>query len=404
MFKRLSARLTVLLALIMLPIMDMRALEPVAIGTKHTIQSDVLGEERTYFVALPESYSWSKDYRTYPVIYILDGNWYFAPFATAARQLAADVSPHIPEMIIIGVSNDGQRVRDASPTRSLIGYEGLEDKGYATSGGGDSFLDFLENELIPHIDASYATSDYRLLAGYSFNGLPVLHSLFTRPDIFGAHIAIDPSQWWDDFVIYKRAADTFGTRTFKNKALYLATQSEAYPVRHFPTAADPTNIADILRAINPAGLHWAHKSYSGDNHHTLQLTAFMDGLKHVFAGHKPTLEILYTKPDAISAQYKTLSARLGTTIRPNEGAINFMGHNLMRYLKRPDIEMALVHFRMNADNYPASANAWISLGMGLKAADRRAEAIEAFERAIALKPDNQTARRELEVLSATPEN
>lgn len=404
MFKRLSAPLTVLFVLVVLPVMDLHAQEPVTIGTKHTIQSGVLGEERTYFVALPESYSWSKDYRTYPVVYILDGNWYFAPFATAARQLAADVSPHIPEMIIIGVSNDGQRVRDASPTRSLIGYEGLKDEGYGASGGGDKFLDFIENELIPHINASYATSDYRLLAGYSFNGLPVLHSLFTRPDMFGAYIAIDPSQWWDDFVIYKRAADTFGTRTFKNKALYLATQSEPYPVRHFPTAEDPTNVADILRAINPAGLHWAHKSYSGDNHHTLQLTAFMDGLKHVFAGHKPSLETLYTKPEAINAQYAALSVRLGTTIRPNEGAINFMGHNLMSYLKRPDLEKALVHFRMNTQNYPASANAWISFGMGLKAAGEPNQAATAFERALAIKPDNQTAQRELQALTGPREN
>ncbi len=404
MLNRMPARLTVLLALILLPVVSIQAQEPVTIGTEHTIQSEVLNEERSYFVALPESYSWSKDYRNYPVVYILDGNWYFAPFATAARQLAADVSPHIPEMIIIGVSNDGQRVRDASPTRSLIGYEGLKDEGYGASGGGDRFLDFLKKDLIPHIEATYATSGYRLLAGYSFNGLPVLHSLFTRPEMFGAYIAIDPSQWWDDFVIYKRAADTFGTRTFENKALYLATQSEPYPVQHFPTAGDLTNVADILNAANPVGLHWAHKSYSGDNHHTLQLTAFMDGLKHVFNGHKPTLETLYTRPEVIGAQYEALSTRLGTTIHPNEGAINFMGHNLMSYLKRPDLEKALVHFRLNTKSYPGSANAWISLGLGLKAAGEQNQAATAFERALAIKPDNQTAQRELQALSGPREN
>ncbi len=378
--------------------------EPVNIGTRHTIQSDILAEERTYFVALPESYSWSKDYRRYPVVYILDGNWYFTPFASAARQMAADVSPHIPEMIIVGVSNDGQRVRDASPTKSLTGYEGIEDQGYASSGGADKFLDFMAQELMPHIEMSYAASDYRILAGYSFNGLPVLHSLFMRPEMFGAYIAIDPSQWWDDFLIYKRAADYFATRSYENKALYLATQSEPYPVQYFPTAENPTNVADILRATNPPGLHWAHKEYGQENHHTLQLTAFMDGLKHIFEGHKPTLETLYRSPERLAPQYQALSSRLGTKIAPNEGAINFMGHNLMTYLKRPDLEKALVHFRLNTANYPGSANAWISLGLGLKANDEVQEAATAFEKALSLKPENKTARTELDALTAEADN
>lgn len=392
------------LLFLLCPITSAAAQEPVSIGTRHTIQSEILAEERTYFVALPESYNWSKDYRRYPVVYVLDGNWYFTPFAAAARQMAADVSPHIPEMIIVGVSNDGKRVRDASPTKSTIGYEGIKDSGYSSSGGADKFLDFLAQELIPHIEATYAASDYRVLAGYSFNGLPVLHSLFMRPEMFGAYIAIDPSQWWDDFLIYKRAADYFGTRTFENKALYLATQSEPYPVEHFPTADNPTNVADVLRATNPPGLHWAQQDYDKENHHTLQLTAFMDGLKHVFEGHKPTLETLYREPERLAAQYEALSARLGAKIAPNEGAINFMGHNLMAYLKRPDLDKALVHFRLNAKNYPGSANAWISLGMGLKAKGKTAEAMSAFEKALSIRPENKTARRELEALQAEPAN
>lgn len=376
------------------------AQEPVTVGTRHTIQSDILAEERTFFVALPESYSRSKDYRRYPVVYVLDGNWYFTPFAAAARQMAADVSPHVPEMIVIGVSNDGQRVRDASPTKSLIGYEGLHDEGYASSGGADTFLDFLEEELIPHVEASYSTSDYRLIVGYSFNGLPVLHSLFSRPRLFGAYIAIDPSQWWDEFAIYKRAADTFGTQVFSSKALYLATQDEKYPTQHFPTADDQTNIADILHATRPIGLHWAHKKYDRENHHTLQLVAFMDGLKHIFQGHKPTIATLYSAPEQLTSQYAALSARLGTEIRPNEGAINFMGHNLMTYLKRPDLDRALVHFRMNADSYPGSPGAWVSLGLGLKAAGLRSDAIAAFEKVLDLRPDSQTARKQLELLQS----
>lgn len=35
------------------------------------------------------------------------------------------------------------------------------------SGGGEKFLNFIKNELIPYIDKNYKTSDKRYLNGYS---------------------------------------------------------------------------------------------------------------------------------------------------------------------------------------------------------------------------------------------
>lgn len=48
---------------------------PITIGNSHTIKSTVLNEDRTIQIYTPDGYLDSK--QDYPVLYILDGQWYF---------------------------------------------------------------------------------------------------------------------------------------------------------------------------------------------------------------------------------------------------------------------------------------------------------------------------------------
>ena len=61
---------------------------------------------------------------------------------------------------------------------------------------GDKFLDFIESELIPLMNKSYRTTDFKILAGHSIGGLLVLHSFQSRPQLFQAHFAFSPAVWW----------------------------------------------------------------------------------------------------------------------------------------------------------------------------------------------------------------
>src|SRR6185369_4449050 len=58
------------------------------------------------------------------------------------------------------------------------------EMGTGEMGQGDRFLDFLEQELIPHIEKNYRTTQERILAGHSRGGLLVLQSLLGKPDLF----------------------------------------------------------------------------------------------------------------------------------------------------------------------------------------------------------------------------
>ncbi|HEV3087389.1 MAG TPA: hypothetical protein VGX96_09220 [Candidatus Elarobacter sp.] len=73
----------------------------------------------------------------------------------------------------------------------------------------------------------------------------------------------------------------------------------------------------------------------------------------------------------------------------NEFQVNRLGYDELG-AKRMSTAIAL--FRANANAYPRSANAFDSLGEGLAAAGRTAEAIVAYRRALELAPDADKAR------------
>ena len=56
---------------------------------------------------------------------------------------------------------------------------------------------FLQEELIPYIDANYLTAKNDItLAGHSFGGLFTLYTLFTATDTFDRYVAMSPSLWY----------------------------------------------------------------------------------------------------------------------------------------------------------------------------------------------------------------
>ncbi|MEO0556723.1 MAG: serine hydrolase [Bacteroidota bacterium] len=81
----------------------------------------------------------------------------------------------------------------------------------------------------------------------------------------------------------------------------------------------------------------------------------------------------------------------------SEDQLNALGYV---YLGRGEAETALRVFALNAEAYPGAWNVHDSLGEALAAVGRRIEAIAAYERSVALNPDNENGRVMLERLRA----
>jgi tetratricopeptide (TPR) repeat protein len=75
--------------------------------------------------------------------------------------------------------------------------------------------------------------------------------------------------------------------------------------------------------------------------------------------------------------------------------LNALGYELMRQGRHGQ---AVVVLQLNTADHPGSSNAFDSLGEAYLAAGRREEAVQCYERAVALDPANETAVQALEKL------
>ena len=131
----------------------------ISIGERLVFHSEVLGEERTMLIALPKGYHDMKE--GYPVLYVLDGEFFFYQAYSAVQFLSECTyirTPPVPQMIVVGIVNV-DRNRDYTPNHTPV-QGGLR---YPTSGGANKFLEFVRSELFPEIEARYRTQPYRIL-------------------------------------------------------------------------------------------------------------------------------------------------------------------------------------------------------------------------------------------------
>ena len=143
------------------------------------IHSPLLGQDRDLIIHLPRGHGPSKQY---PVIYVLDGSSQDQHIADTFDSLSA--LGLVPQTIVVGIPN----ISGANRILQLVPPFMLTDpaKPESPPGTGDTFLSFMEEELIPFMAEKYGASGLRSFAGNSRGGLLVLYSLIYKPDLFAA--------------------------------------------------------------------------------------------------------------------------------------------------------------------------------------------------------------------------
>ena len=326
----------------------------VTIGTKHKLKSHILNEEREYWVSLPADYYTSKyTPAKYPVVYLLDGDANFHSFTGMVQALSSGAYSKTPQMIVVGILNT-DRTRDLTPSASS--RAAFFDKSvplYKNSGGNALFIRFLENELIPHIDSSYRTDDYKILTGHSFGGLTAVNILLNHTSLFNAYIAIDPSLWWDNSLLLKQADSLFKKKEFKGAALFTGRAFKESVPEDTTTDMPRSNIAfhQLLDKYKPAGLKYKHQYYANDDHGTIPVPASYDALKFIFREHRIHVKQAVKDPSLVTKSFERLSKDLHHRFSPSESWLDWMGSYCLK-IGKPD--KASDFFRMAAELYPDS--------------------------------------------------
>lgn len=162
--------------------------EKVFATTSYTLHSNILKEDRKITVYKPTDLV-----GPFSLIYLLDGEWNFE-VTQGILDLFIRWNRIPAKVALVSVHNQGTRTRDMTPTEDDVRFPG--------SGGGREFLGFLEEELVPFIEREVGESSDRLLIGHSFGGLFGLYTLLEKPDLFDGYLAISPSTWYGDNLLF----------------------------------------------------------------------------------------------------------------------------------------------------------------------------------------------------------
>jgi predicted alpha/beta superfamily hydrolase len=259
------------------------------------LKSSIVNDTYRLHIALPTNYE--KSDRTYPVVYVTDGNTLFPMVWAISQTLNSDWQ--LPRLITVGVGYDTDKLRemwrnrerDFLPTNASATDASRRQEFTRTGirrGKAGSFLRFLREELKPFINANYRTNpDDSTYVGISYGGLFGLYALFHRPDTFSRYVIGSPAIHHDNKVVL----------TYESN---YASKHHDLPVRVFMSVGareelddpliDPSfqfvtnmkTLAKTLQERDYPGLQLTTRVFEDETHGSVIPKTFSRGLRVVF--------------------------------------------------------------------------------------------------------------------------
>ncbi len=244
---------------------------PLSIGESFTIESRVMGETRHINVYKPTVYGQAVP-TPIPVLYMLDGGLDedFLHVAGLVQVLVSNGG--MRPFLLVGIPNTSRRRDMTGPTTSD------EDRKIApVVGGSATFRRFIREELIPTVRARYSTTDEAAIVGESLAGLFVLETFVLEPDLFGTHIAIDPSLWWNHGALLEAARDRLAAPLASRASVFVASSNE--PV----IAGLAARLAAEFQAHAGGDVRFQYAPLPAESHATIYHPAALLAFRTVFA-------------------------------------------------------------------------------------------------------------------------
>ncbi|RYD59052.1 MAG: alpha/beta hydrolase [Sphingobacteriales bacterium] len=250
---------------------------PITIGVADEIKSQVLGENRTLNIYLPEGYS-ASDTSRYNVIYLLDGSMGedFQHIAGLVQFGSMSWINWVKPSIVVGIANVDRKRDFTFPTT----VKGDKEK-WPTTGGSEKFITFIEQELKPYIQQRYRTNGADMLIGQSLGGLLAAQVLAKKPQLFDSYLIISPSLWWDNGSLLKATMAISPGNPASSTDIYIGVGKEGLAPTAEPHVmeVDANILADKIKSLNNKNIN-LHFDYLPDqNHATIMHQAVLNAFK-----------------------------------------------------------------------------------------------------------------------------
>ncbi|WP_196137899.1 alpha/beta hydrolase-fold protein [Aliikangiella sp. G2MR2-5] len=348
---------------------------PIVIGSKFNITSKILGEDKEIYVSLPHKYD--ERVHDYPVIYVLEAEYLFDSVRSIAKLMAT--RSHMPQSIIVGIANGS--------------YSKRFDMDLPTHGGKpEKHLQFLKNELIPHIEKNYRANSHRTIVGLSpTNGL-IFEAFWAEPELFKGYIALSAHLEWDpvkNVKLIDKFIDTITKPDYPKTTIYMGRagldlQEDPSYQKYYKEAADKLSKKPVTNVT------YKIEILKDEEHYAMALPGIKNGFELIYPREKWTDFNFSWKDEPvekIKRHYEGLSKLYGFDVYPIEDGHNYgshlsgLAHNSSRFGKN---KQAIEVLKLGIGYYPNSANLYMKLAEAYKKEGQQKLAKQANDKAVML--------------------
>ncbi len=276
--------------------------EPVTVlgSEMRVMDSKHTGRQYRITISLPLGYARSPDEgwpfnntpEKWPVVYVLDGNWYAGMVTGIIRPMAWCGSTTDAIVVGIGYPEDNnviesfresftRRDADLTPIRDEALEKSMEanHKRPVPNGDAGHFLKFIKDELAPLVESDFrADPARRILVGHSYGGLFALFSLFEAPDLFNTLIIGSPTLSYGNRVTFQRE-EAFAKEHKKLPVKVYFFVGEFEEDTNDTTMTDTLRMAAILQGRKYEGLLVVKQVFLDQNHCEVAAPGIQAGLK-----------------------------------------------------------------------------------------------------------------------------
>jgi len=258
-------------------------------------QSAKLGASRELKIQLPRNYEENSEKR-YPLFIVFDGDYLFEPVAGNVDYYS--YWEDMPEAIVVGINQVNSRGDD--------NY--YSDQTYFPVESGAKFFEFIGMELIPYIEDTYRTANFRIAVGHGETANFINYFLFKKEPLFNAYMALSPD-------LPMSMLDNLPTRLSeleKKVFYYLATATNDIK----PLREDANVLNTRLSALENNNIFFGFNEFNGPTHYSLPAHAIPNALESIFFVFQPISKKEYTERiltletspvDYINEKYKMIN-------------------------------------------------------------------------------------------------
>ena len=253
-------RLLLLLMAIALPLVGFSQIK------YESLSSEKLGETRQIKIQLPRNYEKNTEKR-YPVVVVLDGDYLFEPVSGMVDYYS--YWEDAPEMIVVGINQDGTRMNDTY----------YSEQNFLPEGKGAKFFEFIGMELLAQLDQKYRTANFRIIVGHDFTANFINYYLLKQNPIFQGYINLSPDLAPEMSNRITNALNTAESR----KWFYMATGSDDVP----SLKDNILSFDNQLKTMENKLVEYRFDNFEDATHYSLVGKAIPSAIESMFEIYRP---------------------------------------------------------------------------------------------------------------------